>query len=109
MNFTLLHLRDDELDENLDRQFRALLLECFPHEAHHLEAKRYFHECPRNRWFAFDENGVLAAHIAAHEKVIGSAVGDLKVLGIAEVCVAAQFRGQGLVRSLLKEVHSTLR
>ncbi len=105
MDFTIRYLRDEEVDDDLDRQLRALLLKCFPHNAHHLETKRWFRENPQNRWFAFDENGVLAAHIAAHEKIIGAGDKDLKVLGIAEVSVAPQFRGQRLVKIILEQVH----
>jgi len=106
MDFTIRYFRDDEIDENLDLQLRALLLECFPHEAQYFNVKRYLHENPQNRWLAFDENGVLAAHVAAHEKIIGAGEADLKVLGIAEVAVSPQFRGRGLVKAILEQVHA---
>ena len=43
----------------------------------------------------------MVAHLAIHDKVIGTTAGDLRVGGIAEVCVAAAQRGQGLVRRLM--------
>jgi predicted N-acetyltransferase YhbS len=103
MDFTFRYLRDEDIDADLDLQLRSLLRECFPHEARHLETKRYFHECPQNRWLAFAPNGALAAHVAAHEKVIGAETEDLKIIGVAEVSVAPQFRGKKLVKSLLRQ------
>jgi predicted N-acetyltransferase YhbS len=105
MPFTFQHLRDEEVDDNLDRQIRDLLLECFPHNAHLLAVQRHFQQVPENRWVALDENGILAAQIAVFEKILGAGDEELKVLGIADVAVSPQFRGQGLVKIILSQVH----
>jgi predicted acetyltransferase len=60
-----------------------------------------FSECPAHRWLARNDEGRLAAHLAVHDKIVGTSAGDLRVGGIAEVCVDPAHRGQGLARQLL--------
>ena len=47
----------------------------------------------------------MIAHTAAHDKTISVGGQDVRVAGIAEVCVAGSYRGQGLVRAMLAEAH----
>ena len=60
---------------------------------------------PSRRWLARDDEGRLVAHLALHDKIIGTTAGEIctPVGGIAEVCVVEARRGQGLVRRLLAE------
>ena len=51
----------------------------------------------------------LIAHTAAHDKVISVGGVESRIGGIAEVCVAHQFRGKGLVGEMLMEAHAWMR
>ena len=77
-------LEDAAVDAVLDRQLRELLSLCFTKPCE------------------------LIAHIAVHDKQIGTAAGELRMAGIAEVCVHPQYRGRGLVRDLLATAHAWL-
>ena len=96
---------EPDVDAELDAQLRALLSLCFTKSQDQVFlTQRYFHEMPQRRWFIRGEEG-LVAHVAVHEKVLGSTTGDLPVWGIAEVCVHPEYRGQGLVKKILERVH----
>lgn len=50
----------------------------------------------------------MIGHLAVYEKRIGTTCGDLLIGGVAEVCVAAPYRGRGVLKKLLSEVHCWL-
>ena len=102
-------IEDAAVDAALDRQLRALLALCFtkPNDVV-FHDRRYFHEPPRWRWFVRGTPDELIAHVAVHDKCIGTATGELRIAGIAEVCVHPQQRGHGLVRELLATAHPWL-
>ena len=102
-------IEDAAVDAGLDRQLRTLLALCFTRPCDVVfRDRRYFHEPPRWRWFVRDAAGELIAHVAVHDKRIGTGAGELRIAGIAEVCVHPQHRGHGLVRDLLVTVHAWL-
>jgi len=101
------YLEDSSVTGALDRQLRCLLSACFTDPC--FVGQRYCHEMPRHRWIITDGDGELAAHLAAHDKMIGASTGDLRVLGIAEVCVREDFRGRGLVRKMIEASHAWAR
>ncbi len=103
----ILYLPDSQVDADLDRQLRELLTLCFGGTG--FRDKRYHNELPAHRWLVRAEDGALRAHIAAHDKCFGSAAGDLRCGGVAEVCVHPGFRGRGWVRRLLAAVHAWAR
>ena len=80
------------------RSSRAMLSSAFL-------GRRFLKLCPSHRWLVFDPAGELVAHVAAHEKFIGTNDGDVKIGGVAEVCVSSRHRGRGLVKRLLKTTH----
>ena len=92
------YIHDDDVDAELDLKLRQLISLSF--EQTPLMDKRYFNEMPQHRWLvkAGDE---LAAHLAVHEKVFRVGDREEPFIGVAEVCVAPEHRGQGLVKSLL--------
>ncbi len=51
----------------------------------------------------------MIAHACVHMKVAGSAIGDLAIGGVAEVAVHPEWRGAGLVRLMLADIHEWLR
>ena len=103
---TVHYLADTDVDAALDAQLRALLSECFGNV---FKDKRYCYEMPPHRWLIRAEDGTLAAHLAAHDKVFRSADKRVPFTGVAEVCVAPEYRGRGYVRALLAaaEAHTS--
>ena len=99
---TILYFPDAQIDDALDADLRVLLTRCFGKEFEH---KRYAHELPPHRWLVRDGE-VIAAHVAVHDKVFRSGGESVPFLGIAEVCVAPDYRGRGLVRTLLLELEA---
>jgi predicted N-acetyltransferase YhbS len=105
INISCRHLPDSEVDDALDAELRALLCACFTKpEDRVFETRRYFTEPPAHRWLALDGER-LVGHVAAHDKQVGSTHGDLRVLGVAEVCVAPTHRRMGLTRLMLEALH----
>ncbi len=105
---SILHRTDSEISGAEDHELRRLLLACFPYETI-LLARRYIHEAPAHRWLVRAASGELIAHAAVHDKVISAGGVQLRIGGIAEVCVAHAFRGRGLVGKMLIEAHAWMR
>lgn len=104
------YIRDLDVDTELDGKLRDLLSTCFTKSGDEVfREHRYYKEHPSHRWFVPHKEGRLIAHVALHEKVVVSSNQDIRVGGIAEVCVHPEFRGQGLVRQLLSKAHAWLR
>jgi len=103
------YVADSAVDESLDRELRELLSQNFT-AAHDsvFKHRRYFNEPPAHRWIIRAESGVLAAHLAMHEKAFQIDQESTSFGGIAEVCVRPEFRGQKLVKLLLAEAHARL-
>jgi predicted N-acetyltransferase YhbS len=105
---SIVHRLDAEISTAEDHELRRLLLASFPYETV-LHTRRYIREPPAHRWLVRAPSGDLIAHIAVHDKLISAAGRDLRIGGIAEVCVAHPFRGQGLVKKTLLEAHVWMR
>jgi predicted N-acetyltransferase YhbS len=103
--FFIAHRLESEISDTEDRELRRLLFSCFPY-ATVLLTRRYIREAPTHRWLVRSASGDLIAHTAAHDKVISAGGRDTRIGGIAEVCVAHQFRGHGLVGRMLAEAHA---
>ena len=100
----IVYRHDSKITPAQDEALRALFRVCFKRELAYLEHQRFFRELPPHRWMIFDENENVIAHIAGYDKVLGTQNGLLPVIGIAEVCVAPDYRGRGLVRAILREI-----
>ncbi|MCC7351636.1 MAG: GNAT family N-acetyltransferase [Phycisphaerales bacterium] len=96
-------IEDSLVGPELDRELRELLVLCFPATTQFLE-HRHFLEPPAHRWLLRDQSQLIG-HVCLHRKFIGSAQGELKIGGIAEVCIHPDHRGRGLVRLMLNELH----
>ena len=105
----VVHLYDCQITPAQDASLRALFRVCFRREAAYLEHQRFFRELPPHRWIIFDEAGNVVAHVAVYEKLLGTGAGLLPIIGIAEVCVAPDYRGRGWVREMLREIHDWAR
>ncbi len=98
----IIQIADDDVEPPLDLELRDLLSACFKKPGDEIfRSRRYFTEMPSWRWLLRDEDR-LVAHVAAHQRTIQ---GEIRMLGIAEVCVLPSHRGQGLVRGLLAAAH----
>ncbi|CZF82603.1 hypothetical protein GCE9029_03330 [Grimontia celer] len=100
------YLPDAEITDFIDEKLRLLLSASFLNnqDSEHFACHRYYKEMPQHRYMVW-EGDELAAHIAVHEKQVSIDGNDYSIAGIAEVCVNQAFRGQGLVKRLLNEVH----
>jgi predicted acetyltransferase len=104
----IIRMHDSAVDATLDAELRALLSSCFSGPASAIFARQRFHyEMPTRRWMVRDQRG-LAAHIAAHDKTFAAGGIAVRSGGIAEVCVRADRRGAGLVRTMLEALHRDL-
>lgn len=109
MAYEVEYMKDDMVDEETDRQLRALLSTCFVREHDAMFAhQRFCREMPQHRWM-IREPGRIIAHVALHEKKIWSYDAEFEIGGIAEVCVHPEHRGKGLVKKMLAETHAWLR
>ena len=107
-DISIVYRLDAEISAAEDHELRRLLLASFPYETV-LLTRRYIREPPAHRWLVRAHSGELIAHAAAHDKIISAGGSDLRVGGIAEVCVAHHFRGHGLVGKMLTEAHRWMR
>ena len=100
---------DAAVDAALDRELRGLLSTCFtkPQDVVFRE-RRHFKEPPAHRWLIRGPDGLLAAHVAVHEKMVEIGGRGRPIGGIAEVCVHPDQRGRGHVRAMLAEIHAWL-
>lgn len=105
MAFQIERVDEPHVDPELDAKLRALLSTCFTQPQDNIFlSQRFFHQMPHHRWIIDGPKGLIA-HVAVHEKTLGSKSGELPVWGIAEVCVHPDYRGRGLVKKILDQVH----
>lgn len=102
-----IYVYDPTVDDALDEALRRLLSCCFSVPV--LRRQRFNYELPAHRWILFETDGDPFAHVAVHDKHIGTPDGDVRVGGVAEVCVHPSRRGQGHVRTLLESAHAWMR
>lgn len=100
------YLRDADVTDALDQKIRDLLSTCFVknQDAEIFKRQRCYYEMPAHRYLLWQQDNLIG-HIAVHDKKI--LIDDIEhsISGIAEVCVAPQFRKQGAVKAILKKVH----
>ncbi|HEX4083942.1 MAG TPA: GNAT family N-acetyltransferase [Chthoniobacteraceae bacterium] len=103
--FIIMHRLDEEIFSAEDEELRQLLLSSFPYETA-LLSRRYIRKAPAHRWLVRAVSGELVAHVGVHDLVIGIGTREVRIGGIAEVCVAHSHRGRGLVGKMLAEAHA---
>ena len=98
---------DKDVDSELDEQLRTLLSTCFLGKNNErFKTQRFFNEMPQYRWI-MREPGRVIAHVAFHEKTIGTDGGEFPIGAVAEVATHPDFRGKGLIKLLLTEAHKS--
>ena len=107
--FPIVHRYDFQITPAQDDSLRELFQLCFKRELAYLEHQRYFRELPPHRWMIFGDTDEIIAHVAVYEKLLGTDSGLLPVIGIAEVCTHPDYRGRGLARAILAEIHDWAR
>ncbi len=106
----LISIRDSDVDGVLDAQIRDLLSLCFTKPGDEVfRTQRFFREPPQHRWFLTGQHDPILAHVALHEKQVTCGSSDIRIGGVAEVCVHPHARGRGYVRKLLDAAHAWLR
>ena len=106
--FPIVYRHDCTLTLAEDKSLRELFVLCFKRELTYLERQRFFRELPPHRWIVEDDGNIIA-HIAGYDKILGTRNGLLPVIGIAEVCTHPDYRGRGLARAILGEIHDWAR
>ena len=108
MTAPTVYIPEHAVDATLDEKLRALFSACFtgPHDGR-FKTQRFFNEMPQHRWLV-REPGRVIAHVAIHDKTIGTQSGEFPIAGVSEVATHPDFRGKGLVRQLLAAAHGTL-
>ena len=102
---TTSHIRPDD---GFAPQARALLNEAYPEGApHELESYYSTHGFPTTT-ILLSEKRKLVGHLAIFERLIKIGTEGLRVGLIGEVAVAADCRGQGLARGLVRHAHEYL-
>lgn len=94
---------DKDVNEELNEKLIQILSVCFPDQPL-FKKQRYYKEMPQYRWY-FEFEGEIVAHVALHDKKIGTEIGLVPVGGIAEVCVHPAHRGKGLAKQLLEKAN----
>ena len=103
-NYKVKYIRDIDVDEKLNLKLIDALTACFPDQPL-FKKQRFYKELPQHRWFIEDGDKIIA-HVAVHEKVISTKIGNIKIAGIAEVLVHPECRRMGLAKMVLDEAHS---
>lgn len=97
---------DASVDAALDQELRDLLSTCFIGPTNEkFRRQRFNREMPPHRWLARDASGRLCGQVAIHDKVIGTPIGDIRMAGVAEVCVHPDYRGRGLAHRMMNQMH----
>lgn len=103
------YLADAAVDDILDGKIRALLTTCFTKPQDEVfKSRRYFREPYPHRWVVEAGRGNSIAHGGVHDKIVKAGGKTYRIAGIAEVCVHPDHRGQGLVRTMLQQIHRWL-
>lgn len=104
------YLPDSQIDPRLDAEIRELLCRCFTAPEHaRFRTQRFFYDPYPHRWVLKAEEGHLIGHAGIHDRELRTGSAIYPCAGIADVCVAPAFRGRGLLKQLLAEVHRWLR
>mgnify|MGYP003625087740 CR=1 FL=1 len=100
------YIKDSDVTAVLDKKIRTLLSGCFVknQDAEIFSRQRFYNEMPAHRYILWDKEHLIA-HIAVHDKNVLVDGIEYAISGIAEVCVEANYRKQGLVKTLLTHVH----
>ena len=102
-NYEIKYILDKDVSEEINNKLIKILSICFPDQPV-FQGQRFYKELPQYRWYCEIENEIVA-HTALHEKVVKTDIGDIKIGGIAEVCVHPKYRGKGLVKKMLEKAN----
>ncbi len=95
---------ENDITELDNEKLMELLRLCFP-MLKCFETNRFYLERSDFRWF-IRSSGKIIANAVAHDKIFLSGEKTIGIAGVAEICVHPIYRGKGLVRELLSEIHS---
>lgn len=105
-----LYRPDAALTPEEDTRLKQLLRASFPYQPA-FRLRRNLHPTPpEHRWFLMGPHEELIAHAAVYDKMITlNGKHELLIGGVAEVCVAAPYRGRGFLKEVLQTIHTFLR
>lgn len=85
-------------DRNED--IAQLLGICFPQYPAH---RSFFHQIPAFRLLTYEE-GALIGHVAVEHRIINVGGTELRIFGVADICVLPERQGEGMGTQLLQEL-----
>jgi GNAT superfamily N-acetyltransferase len=94
-------INEYDIDVELEKRIQNLLLECFPDI--YPEARIYYKQLPHFRYLAFDKD-ILIGHVGLDYRVMNLNGMIIRVLGIVDICIKEEYRGNGLASKLLQTI-----
>lgn len=101
-------LANADVDPKLEDELGRLYTLCFP-PTHVSPSSQEPCLVPAHRFIMRSDDGFVVATLALHDRTIHSTAGELKIGGVAGVCVHPNCRLKGCARALLVETHHHLR
>lgn len=94
-------INEYDIDVELETRIQNLLLECFPDI--YPEDRIYYKQLPHFRYLAFDKD-ILIGHVGLDYRVMNLNGMFIRVLGIVDICIKEEYRGNGLASKLLQTI-----
>ena len=99
-NYAARFIAEYEIDTALEQQILELRRACFEDSA---RDRIYYKQLPHHRLLAHHSDQLIA-NIAIDHRVITIDCKPYKIFGLIDVCVAPQYRNQGIASALLEEI-----
>ena len=93
------------LTPELNTRLRKLLQASFP-ESEFTQSRTYLKQLPQRRLLAWCD-GELAGQMGIEYRAIGLPTGSATILGVIDLCVAAEHRRRGLATAMVTAVPTT--
>ena len=90
------------LTPELNTRLRKLLQASFP-ESEFTQSRTYLKQLPQRRLLAWSD-GELAGQMGIEYRAIGLPTGSATILGVIDLCVAAEHRRRGLATDMLNQL-----
>jgi GNAT superfamily N-acetyltransferase len=94
-------INEYDIDAKLEKKIQNLLIQSFPDI--YPKDRIYYKQIPHFRYLALDKD-VLIGHVGLDYRVMNLNGMIIRVLGIVDICVKDEYRGNGIASKLLQRV-----
>ncbi|MGH4117469.1 GNAT family N-acetyltransferase [Clostridium sp.] len=94
-------INEYDIDVKSEKKILNLLQECFPDS--YTSDRIYYKQIPHFRYLAFDKD-ILIGHVGLDYRVMNLNGVAIRVLGIVDICIKEEYRGNGLAAKLLQTI-----